>query len=158
MNLVKASSVLYPIFGENVSDIILNYMVPTKRKSHMDKSNLRQYCIDYGIKLSFVDPAYCELSNIFGRLKEDQQKQLWMSLLESDDFDERSYSIWDFTDRWYFRNVDSLICDHSFARTQGYIGTFIENDLRDRIQNDGRFIQDCFDAFLRDLQLVLDEN
>ena len=27
MNLVKASSVLYPILGENIGDIILNYMV-----------------------------------------------------------------------------------------------------------------------------------
>lgn len=67
MNLVKASSVLYPILGENIGDIILNYMVPNDYPRGIDRPNLRKFCVDYSVDQDNVD-------HIFGFLKKDYEK------------------------------------------------------------------------------------
>ena len=40
MNFAKASSILYPILGENVADIVLGYMDPKDEFAPKNKSNM----------------------------------------------------------------------------------------------------------------------
>ena len=60
MNLVKASSILYPILGENVADIVLSYMKPKKRKAIINKPNMRKFFIDNDLWLYKINDA-CRL-------------------------------------------------------------------------------------------------
>lgn len=76
MNLVKASSVLYPILGENVSDIILKYLKPTKKKTQPDKPNLYGFFDEYVLDKSQIDRIFEELRDIHD---ENECNESWMT-------------------------------------------------------------------------------
>ena len=61
MNFAKASSVLYPILGENVADIVLSYMKPKKRKVITDKRNMFEFFKNNNLRLSEIDHIYQNL-------------------------------------------------------------------------------------------------
>ena len=65
MNFAKASSILYPILGENVADIILSYMKPKKRKVITDKPNMYKLFKKYKLKIYKIDHTYNLLKHAY---------------------------------------------------------------------------------------------
>ena len=78
MNLVKASTILYPILGENVSDIVLGYMSVIhyenanndKFKVNEDRVNLHNFCNqrylnNYNLGIFVTDFIFEILNNIW---------------------------------------------------------------------------------------------
>lgn len=65
MNLVKASTILYPILGENVSDIILSYMKLKKPKVMVKNPNMHKVFKKHGLMTSKIDDMFQYLENIY---------------------------------------------------------------------------------------------
>ena len=58
MNLVKASTILYPILGENVSDIVLIYMECNDMEIKIDKPNMYKFFTENDLRLNRLDIVY----------------------------------------------------------------------------------------------------
>lgn len=74
MNLVKASIILYPILGENVSNIILSYMKPNIPKIKPKRPNMYKFFKENGLVLSKVDRAYDDLKHYYEEGESDCYK------------------------------------------------------------------------------------
>ena len=65
MNLVKASSVLYPILGENVSDIILRYMIYDEPIIAIEKPNMYRFFVDNDLCTDRIKELYDSLKTAY---------------------------------------------------------------------------------------------
>lgn len=67
MNFAKASTILYPILGENVSDVILNYLKPSKSTIYDDHPNMYEYFKQSGMKYDIINEMYNYLEEFYSR-------------------------------------------------------------------------------------------
>lgn len=150
MNLVKASSVLYPILGENVGDIILSYMIPNEQEYKKDRLYLCQFCVENGLNISYVDQLFEELKKMY-------DSNEWCKLkMEYDDCKLHGLECNFAGECSWNGELYRLICDSSvFPNWFSSNIDALKDDYRmqEEIQEDFE-ITELFKAFLLDLKLI----